>query len=275
MTIATLKDVLIPCLSNNTAVAGLVVLGWEDAVAYVRAAELVGRPVVLQVGPGSRNYTPLSVLGPMLRNLAEKALVPIVIHLDHGNSICECKVAFESGFTSVMFDGSNLSLEENIDKTGEICSWAHSHGLSVEGELGFVGYQDGYESQGTDPLEVNCFVRETGVDALAISVGNRHLMLSPGVDIDLELLMAIQTVVPDQPLVLHGGSGIGLATRKSVSRNTNVCKINIGTELRVSFGTALRDVLSSDITQFDRIKILEKTIMPVCVSAQNAITSLM
>jgi fructose-bisphosphate aldolase class II len=274
MTVATLRDVLTPCLADITAVAGLVVLGWEDAVAYVQAAEHAGRPVILQAGPGSRSHTPLPVLGAMLRNLAERATVPVVIHLDHGDSLDDCKLAFESGFTSVMFDGSGLPLPENIDKTGEICAWAHAHGLSVEGELGFVGYQDGHESRGTDPQDVGGFVRETEVDALAVSVGNRHLMTSPGAEIDLDRLAAIEAASPGLPLVLHGGSGIGRTTRKFVATNTNVCKVNIGTELRMAFGASLRRVLSEDMSAFDRIRILEKTIAPVGVAAQSAIASL-
>ncbi len=270
MTLATLRDVLMPCLSDGTAVAGLVVLGWEDALAYVRAAEALGRPVILQAGPGCRAHTPLPVLGAMFRTLAERAGVPVVAHLDHGESLRVCQEAHACGFTSVMFDGSAMPLPENIARTAEIVRWAHAHGLSVEAELGFVGYQDGAPSTGTNPGEVARFARETGTDALAVAVGNRHLMRSPGADIDRERLLAIQAAAPGLPLVLHGGSGIDAPTRQFLARRTNVCKVNIGTELRLAFGTALRSVLADDPAQFDRIKILGETIAPMVHAAREA-----
>ena len=117
MTLATLKDVLTPCLTDGTAVAGLVVLGWEDALAYTRAAEAENRPLILQAGPGCRAHTPLPILGAMFRHLAETAKVPVVAHLDHGESLAICQQAIDCGFTSVMFDGSALSLSENIART--------------------------------------------------------------------------------------------------------------------------------------------------------------
>lgn len=274
MTLATLRDVLTPCLTDGTAVAGMVVLGWEDAQAYVRAAEAEGRPVILQAGPGCRAHTPLPVLGAMFRTLAEGATVPVVAHLDHGESLAVCRQARDAGFTSVMYDGSALPLAENIARTAEIVAWAHREGLSVEAELGFVGYQGGAESQGTDPAEVARFARETGVDALAIAIGNRHLMTETGAQIDLPRLRAIEAAAPGLPLVLHGGSGIDTATRRFLAGQTHVCKVNIGTELRMAFGAALRQVLADDPAQFDRIAILRATLPAVTDAARAAIDSL-
>lgn len=151
MTVATLSEVLQPALKKGYAVAGLVCLGWEDMQAYVRAAELERCPVILQAGPGCREYTPLPVLAKMFRYLAEIASVPVVLHLDHGYSKTECEQAIEYGFTSVMYDGSRKSLQQNIDETAAIAELAHSAGISCEGEIGFVGYDDGEESLGTDP----------------------------------------------------------------------------------------------------------------------------
>ncbi|MGC8468521.1 MAG: class II fructose-bisphosphate aldolase [Acetobacteraceae bacterium] len=274
MTVSTLRDVLAPCLDDGTAVAGLVVLGWEDALAYVRAAEAARRPVILQAGPGCRAHTPLPVLGAMFRTLAERASVPVVAHLDHGESLEVCREAADCGFTAVMFDGSALALEENIDRTAEIVRWAHPHGISVEAELGFVGYQDGKPSLGTDPGEVARFARETAVDALAIAVGNRHLMTTPGASVDRALLDAIQSAAPALPLVLHGGSGIDAALRRRLAAETRICKMNIGTELRIAFGAALREVLAADPALFDRIRILGATVPAVAAAAQAAIESL-
>jgi fructose-bisphosphate aldolase class II len=274
MTLATLSDVLTPCLTDGTAVAGLVVLGWEDAMAFVRAAEAAQRPVILQAGPGCRAHTPLPVLGAMFRTLAQAASVPVVAHLDHGESLAVCRLAIDCGFTSVMFDGSALPLDGNIARTAEIAQMAHAAGVSVEAELGYVGYQDGADSRGTDPAQVARFAQETGVDALAVAIGNRHLMTAAGARLDLDLLAGIQSAAPHLPLVLHGGSGINPALRQRLARQTHVCKINFGTELRMTFGSALRQVLAEDPALFDRIRILAATTAPMAAAARTIIEGL-
>ncbi|NQZ73627.1 MAG: class II fructose-bisphosphate aldolase, partial [Dinoroseobacter sp.] len=151
MTLATLADVLQPALKGGYAVGGLVTLGWEDMRAYTDAAEAEGLPVILQAGPSCRAHTPLPILGKMYRTLAESVSVPVVAHLDHGYTFEECKEALESGFTSLMFDGSRKPLAQNIDETARIAEMAHSAGISCEGEIGFVGYSEGENSKGTDP----------------------------------------------------------------------------------------------------------------------------
>lgn len=273
MTRATLTQVLAPCLSDGTAVAGLVVLGWEDALAYTSAAEAEGRAVILQAGPGARAHTPLAVLGAMFRHLAEGASVPVVAHLDHGPDLETCRQAIDCGFTSVMYDGSALPLAENIARTAEIAALAHAAGVSIEAELGHVGYPD-RPSQGTDPAEVARFLAETGIDALAISVGNSHLMTTPDASIDLARLLAIQSVAPTLPLVLHGGSGLAPALRRQLAQTSTVAKINIGTELRQAFGTALRQSLARHPDRFDRLQILGDTIAPVTQAARAVIATL-
>lgn len=274
MTLATLRDVLAPCLTDGTAVAGLVVLGWEDAVAYTRAAEATGRPVILQAGPGCRAHTPLPVLAAMFRTLAEGASVPVVAHLDHGEDYDTCARAIDCGFTSVMYDGSALPLAENIARTAEIAALAHAAGLSVEAELGFVGYAQGAASHGTDPAEVARFAQETGIDALAISIGNTHLMQEARAEIDMPRLAAIQKAAPQLPLVIHGGSGLPPDLRRRLARDTTIAKVNIGTELRMAFGAALRATLATHPETFDRIAILRETLAPVERAARQAIAGL-
>lgn len=274
MTLVTLKDVLPPCLTDGTAVAGLVVLGWEDAAAFTRAAEAEGRPVILQAGPGCRAHTPLPVLAAMFRSLGESASVPVVAHLDHGEDLATCARAIDCGFTSVMYDGSALPLAENIARTAEITALAHAAGVSVEAELGVVGYASGRSSQGTDPAEVARFVQETGIDALAISIGNTHLMTEARAQIDAPRLTAIEAAAPGLPLVLHGGSGLSHDLRHLLSRSTNIAKVNIGTELRQTFGQALRATLAADPAAFDRIQILRSTMPPLEQAARSAIRSL-
>jgi len=273
MTVATLAEVLQPALTEGYAVAGLVCLGWEDMRAYVEAAETEGVPVILQAGPGCREHTPLPVLGKMFLHLAEQANVPVVAHLDHGYSFDECKEALECGFTSLMYDGSRKPLNQNIDETASVAELARSGGISCEGEIGFVGYADGEASAGTDPDEAAQFARETAVDAMAISVGNVHLQTQKSEGLDKDRVNAIEEKT-DVPLVIHGGSGIPAVQRREFARTTNICKYNVGTELRMAFGNALRSAVESDSNQFDRNQLLQQTHGPVFDATRNVLASM-
>ncbi len=272
MTLATLSDVLQPALRDGYAVAGLVCLGWEDMRAFVAAAEAENTPVILQAGPGCRAHTPLPVLGAMFRNLAEAASVPVVAHLDHGYTRAECEEAIACGFTSVMFDGSRLPLNENIAQTAEICAQAHVAGVSCEGEIGFVGYDEGESSAGTDPDEAARFASETGVDAMAISVGNVHLQKDQSGGLDEARISAIEALT-SVPLVIHGGSGVPAAQRQSLARHSNICKFNIGTELRMVFGSSLREAIAADPDRFDRVAILKETHDPMVAAARRVLSA--
>jgi fructose-bisphosphate aldolase class II len=274
MTLATLRDVLQPAMTGGYAVAGLVTLGWEDMRAYVTAAEAENCPVILQAGPGCREHTPLPILGKMMRHLAERASVPVVAHLDHGYTFDECREALESGFTSLMFDGSRKPLQQNIDETAAIAEMAHAAGISCEGEIGFVGYSGGENSAGTDPAEAVRFAGETGVDAMAISVGNVHLQTNKDGDLEEPRIRAIETVT-DIPLVIHGGSGVPIAQRTALARGSNVCKFNIGTELRMAFGAALRASVNSNADRFDRVQILKDTHDPLVTATRGVLRAFM
>ena len=273
MPLVTLADVLQPALKNGYAVGGLVTLGWEDMRAYVAAAEAENCPVILQAGPGCREHTPLPILGKMFRHLAEGASVPVVAHLDHGYTFEDCKIALDSGFTSLMFDGSRKSLSENIEETARIAEMAHAAGISCEGEIGFVGYDNGEASAGTDPVEAAQFAKETGVDAMAISVGNVHLQQDQSGGLDEDRIAAIQAVT-DVPLVIHGGSGVPAAQRRRLGQTTNICKFNIGTELRMAFGAAMREAVNKDPERFDRVSILKETHDPVVAAARTVLSAL-
>ncbi|MDM7931311.1 class II fructose-bisphosphate aldolase [Tabrizicola sp.] len=273
MTLATLRDVLQPALRDGYAVPGLVCLGWEDMRAYVAAAEAERAPIILQAGPGCREHTPLPILGRMFRHLAENASVPVVAHLDHGYSLEDCRAALEAGFTSLMFDGSKLPLQENIDLTARVAELAHAAGVSCEGEIGFVGYAGGAASSGTDPGEAARFARDTGVDAMAISVGNVHLQQDSGAGLDLARLRAIEALT-SVPLVIHGGSGVPVSQRADLAASSHICKFNIGTELRMAFGAALREAVNRDPARFDRLAILKETEVPVMAAARAVIRGL-
>ena len=272
MTLVNLAQVLQPALAQGYAVGGLVTLGWEDMCAYVAAAEAENCPVILQAGPSCRAHTPLPVLGKMFRNLAESASIPVVAHLDHGYTFEDCKIALDSGFTSLMFDGSRKPLQQNIDETAAISEMAHAAGISCEGEIGFVGYSGGEDSNGTDPAEAAKFSRDSGVDAMAISVGNVHLQQEKEGGLDLARIAEIDAMT-SIPLVIHGGSGVPVAQRTLLAIETSICKFNIGTELRLAFGSALREAVSLDPDRFDRVQILVDTIDPVQVAAQRVLSA--
>ena len=273
MTVASLKDVLAPAITGHYAVAGLVVLGWEDAKAYVAAAEELGLPVILQAGPGCRSHTPVPVLGKIFRHLAEQASVPVVCHIDHARTVEECRAGIEHGFSSVMIDGSMLPLDDNINLTNRVVAIAKSASVSVEGEVGFVGYDNGAVSAPTSAEDAARFERQTNVDAIAISIGNVHLQTEKAADIDFAALSAIEAVTT-VPLVLHGGSGIPSALRRKLARDHRVKKFNIGTELRMAFGQSLRDSLASQPEEFDRNKLLTPTMQASQAAARAIILEL-
>jgi len=248
----------------------LVCLGWEDMRAYVAAAEAENAPVILQAGPGCRAHTPLPLLGAMFRKLAENASVPVVAHLDHGYTYEECREAIDSGFSSIMFDGSRKPVSENIDMTAKIVEMAKTAGVSVEGEIGLVAYSDGESSAGTLPEDAARFAAESGVDAMAVSIRNVHLQQEKAPELDIAALRAIEALT-SVPLVIHGGSGVPVETRRFLAKESKICKFNIGTELRMAFGQALRTAVNLDPNRFDRVTILKETEYPVQLAAQQVI----
>ena len=259
MTAKNLNSVLVKANKNNYAVAGLVVLGWEDALAYTKAADETGIPIILQAGPGCRKHTPVPILGKMFQHLANQTKTHIVCHIDHGYSFKECLEGIDNGFNSVMFDGSKLPIKENIRLTSLIVKRAHVAGVSVEGEVGFVGYNKGKSSKLTKTEEAELFARESGADAMAISIGNTHLQTEKIAKIDFNKLKEIENVT-NIPLVLHGGSGISSIVRRKLARNSNVAKFNIGTELRMLFGNTIRKNISRNKKMYDRVELLKPTI---------------
>lgn len=274
MTLATLQQVLEPASQQGYCVAGLVVSGWEEARAYTRAAIAENVPVILQAGPSCRAHTPLPILAAMFRNLAENAPIPVVAHLDHGYTVDECQQAIDCGFTSVMIDGSKLPLRDNIKITQTVVKRAHAAGVSCEGEIGFVGRTAGNESVPTNADEARLFATETNVDAMAVSVGTTHLQQTQKAMIDLSALAAIQSATPHTPLVLHGASGIPYAMRQHLARQTNVCKMNIGTELRMVFGKTLHATIQANPDMFDRTQLLRPVEEPIEQATRHVLQNL-
>ncbi len=178
-----------------------------------------------------------------------------------------------AGFTSLMYDGSRKPLAQNIDETAQIAEMAHAAGISCEGEIGFVGYSGGENSAGTDPAEAAIFARDSGVDAMAISVGNVHLQTDHEGGLDEARIRAIEAVT-DVALVIHGGSGVPYAQRAALAAGSRIAKFNIGTELRMAFGAALRAAINADPARFDRVAILKETHDPVMEAARAVIRGL-
>lgn len=259
MTAVNLKTLLSKANKNNYAIAGLVVITWEDALAFTEAADETGIPIILQAGPSCRNFTPISVLGKMFRYLADQTKTPICCHLDHGFSYEECKEGIDNGFTSVMFDGSKMSLKENIKTSFKISNLVHKYNISLEGEIGEVGYFKGKNSKGTDIHEAKEYALKSKVDAMAISVGNTHLQTSKIAKINYQKIIDIQNIT-SLPLVLHGSSGISHIMRSKIARKTKVAKFNIGTELRMVACKSLRKSYNNNINNFDKISLIKPSI---------------
>ena len=273
MTLSTLAEVIESTKKSKGYVVGFVVQGWEDAKAFVEAASETNSNIVLQAGPTFRDNMPLEAIGKMFQILARNTSVKIGAHLDHGNDIEVCKEALDVGFTSVMFDGSRRSLNENIEETLKVCDLAKQYKASVEAELGFVGYKQIDQNRLTYPNEVQIFSETVPINALAISVGNTHLQTGHLAEIDYKLLAEIQKA-SKSPLVIHGGSGVSPVDRKKMSSEFNVSKFNIGTELRQVFGSTLRNTLLEDPDIFDRLSILKTLQAPLCDATRHIIANL-
>lgn len=260
----SLNQLLPQALAGGYAVPCFNVFGYEDAVAVIRAAEEHNAPVIL-----ATNKEMVEFLGPrqaasMLGLLADDSSTNVCVHLDHCYDIEIAKRAVDSGYTSVMFDGSQLAMEDNLEQTCQVVEYARPADVSVEGEIGSVPYSKGRDhikSVLTDPADAKQFARQSGVDAVAVSVGNIHRLESASSTIDFDRLEQIAAVV-EQPLVIHGTSGIKDADLQRLA-TLAVCKFNIGTTLRMSFGSALRDTLARNPQEFDRLTIFNQVMPPM------------
>lgn len=270
--ISNLKDILIPAQDEGYAVACFNVFGYEDARAVVEAAEARNASVILSINLDMRQFMTLEQIIGMLRPMAEKAKVPVCLHLDHTYEMDIVKQAVDSGFTSVMFDGSQLSISENIASIRDIVSYAHPKGVSVEAEVGSVPYatgRDHIKSAITEVSEALAMEEQGQPDALAISIGNVHRLESGSVAIDLDRFNKLEKAL-SLPLVIHGTSGLEDKDIQMLALR-QVAKFNVGTILRKSFGNSLRTTLESDPDLFDRITIMQKVIPDLRATATQVI----
>lgn len=241
MSLATLKDVLAIAEQNKTAIPGFNIDNIEIPMAVMRAAERCNSPVILTIGQGAINAGKMAYLADVVRRLADTSTIPVVLHLDHGASYEQTIQCLRAGFTSVMFDGSRLPIEENIAVTQQVVAAAHAVGVSVEAELGAIGgVEDGIRSDHRNLVDVNevrRFISEVDVDALAVGIGNAHGIYHGLPNLDFDLLEQCQKLNPP-PLVLHGGSGIPEDMIQKAIK-IGIRKINVATELRQAFMSGL------------------------------------
>ncbi|AIC95888.1 class II fructose-bisphosphate aldolase [Shouchella lehensis] len=233
----TTKDVLTYAENTNTAIAAFNCYNAETIQAAVQAAENQQQPVIIAYGERYKDYMSLEAFAAFTKVIAEQASVDVALHLDHSYEFETIRRAVHAGFTSVMFDGSALSLEENIKQTKEVVDFAHEHGVDVEAEIGSMqkgAFSDEEEGDGrlTDPDEAADFVRKTNVDFLAASIGTVHGMYDGDPEIRLDLLDALKERI-ETPLVLHGGSG---TPEKEVLQaiEKGIRKINVNTEISLT-----------------------------------------
>jgi len=273
--ITNLKDILLPAQDKNYAVACFNVFGYEDARAVVDSAEARNASVILSINLDMRQFMTMEEIVGMLRPMAEKSKAPVCLHLDHTYEVDAVKEAIDAGFTSVMFDGSQLPISENISSIRDVVDYAHPKGVSVEAEVGSVPYASGRDhikSALTEVADALMMEQQGQPDALAISIGNVHRLESGSVEIDLERFNELEKAL-NLPLVIHGTSGLEDKDIQMLSLR-QVAKFNVGTVLRKSFGNSLRSTLESDPELFDRITIMKKVIPDLKATASKVISLL-
>jgi fructose-bisphosphate aldolase, class II len=293
------KELFQKAIEGKYAIPAFNFNNMEQLQAIVSACVETNSPVILQVSSGARKYANQTLLRYMAQGAVEYAKelgknIPIVLHLDHGDTFELCKSCIDSGFSSVMIDGSHHSYEDNIALTKQVVEYAHAHGVTVEGELGVLaGVEDDVVAEHhtyTRPEEVIDFVTRTGVDSLAISIGTSHgankftpaqctrdengILIPPPLRFDI--LEEIEKQIPGFPIVLHGASSVpqeyvatinkyGGALKDSIgipeeqlrrAATSAVCKINIDSDGRLAMTAAIREVLATKPAEFDPRKYI-------------------
>lgn len=229
--LVNMRDLLKDAQKGNYAVGSFSVANMEMVLGVLKAAEELNAPVILQIAEVRLKQSPLELIGPLMVAAAKNAKTPVAVHFDHGKTKEKINQALEIGFTSVMFDGSHLPLEENISQTLDIIKAAREYGAAVEAEIGCVGGSE----DGSEDIAINCtkpedavrFAEETGVDALAIAIGNAHGNYKSTPKLRFDILEECARLV-SAPLVLHGGTGISPEDFVKCSK-TGIKKINIAT----------------------------------------------
>jgi len=254
MPLVTTREMLLRAQAGHYAVGAFNVENMEMVMAVVQAAEESRAPVIMQTTPSTVKYAGLDYYLAMAKAAAERATVPVAMHLDHGDSFELAMQALRTGYTSIMIDGSHDSFEDNIALTRRVTEACAPSGVPVEAELGKVGGKEddlegGDGNPFTDPQQAKEFVERTGVDSLAVAIGTAHGLYKGVPKLDFDRLSAIRELV-SIPLVLHGASGVpDEAVRESIRRG--ICKVNFATELRIAFSDGVKKYLADDPDAFD------------------------
>lgn len=281
MPIVTSKEMFKKAYEGGYAIGAFNVNNMEIIQGITEAAKETNAPLILQVSAGARKYAKHVYLMKLVEAAEADTGLPICVHLDHGESFEVCKSCIDGGFTSVMFDGSKHSFEENIRLTREVVQYAHDRGVVVEGELGkLAGIEDDVnvsaeDASFTQPSEVEEFVTKTGVDSLAIAIGTSHgaYKFKPGQKprLRFDILEEVQTRLPGFPIVLHGASSVIPELVDIINKNGGampdaigipeemlrqaaklaVCKINIDSDLRLAMTAGIRQHLAQNPSHFD------------------------
>jgi fructose-bisphosphate aldolase class II len=254
--------------ANNFAIPAFNISDWAMFKGVIEISEKLNAPVIIAIHPDELGHTGDDIM-PAIIQRCRKASVPTIIHFDHGTTYEQCIWAIQSGFTSIMIDGSLLPFEENMAITKKVVEAAHAVGISVEGELGTIGQNDSYGEKGaaeiifTDPKDAVTFINTTGVNSLAVAIGTSHGLYPAGLTpkLEIELLKEIKRNVK-VPLVLHGGSG-NPDTEIAQGVKNGINKINISSDIKLSYHDKMREVLSNP-------KLREpNSIQPACVDAMK------
>lgn len=282
MALVTTKEMFKKAYEGKYAIGAFNINNMEILQGVVNSAKAANSAVILQVSAGALKYAISKYLKAMVDAAIADTGIDVALHLDHGASLDVVKLAVESGFTSVMFDGSHYDYEENVAKTKEVVEYAHSHGVVVEAELGVLaGVEDDVQSDVhiyTDPEQAVDFVNRTGVDSLAIAIGTSHgaYKFAGEAQLRFDILEEIQSKLPGYPIVLHGASSVDPESVDTCNKyggeikgakgvpadmlrkasSMAVCKINMDTDLRLAMTAGIRKVLSEDPKQFDPRKYL-------------------
>lgn len=263
MPLAATGELVARAAAARTAVAAFNVITLEHVEAVIAGAESAGAPVVLQVSENvvTYRYGRLLPLARAAAAAAERAAVPVALHLDHVQSDDLLRQAAGAGFSSVMYDASRLPYEENLAATRAAADWAHAQGLWIEAELGEVGGKNGEPPRDahapgarTEPGEARAFVGDSGVDALAVAIGSSHAMTTRTAALDHGLLKRLSASL-GVPLVLHGSSGVPDGELRAAVEG-GIAKVNVGTALNIAMTAAVREFLAAHPEAVDSRKYL-------------------
>jgi fructose-bisphosphate aldolase class II len=262
MALVTLKPILEDAKKRGYAIGSFNMVSLETVRGAIKAAEELNSPIILQLAEVHTKVVPIEFMAPIMIEAAKKAKIPVCVHFDHGNSYESIVKAIKHGFSSVMFDGASNPFDENVRLTKEISKLAHSMGVTLEAELGQVRGADGgngpVEITLTDVKEAIKFVKETEVDALAVSIGNLHGEYKEPPVLRFDRLKDISSAV-DIPLVLHGGTGTGAEGFKKCIKN-GIHKINIGTAILTSSVNGVRRAVEKSFKNVSYFSIIDSII---------------